>query len=455
MGELDAYRITLLVAGMALLGAAWLPHLLRRRALSFPIVYVGLGALLYSVGLPLPDPNPLRNGEAVERLTELTVLVALLGAGIRIDTRFSWRGWRATWHLLAFGMPLTILGGWLIGQQFLGYSLAGAMLLGAVLAPTDPVLASDLQVGAPGEGGEDPVRFTLTSEAGLNDALAFPFVWLAIAVAGVASLGGVDWGRWLGLDVAWRLAGALAVGWAVGYALMHVVFRLRREDGLSSTGDGLTALAIILLVYGTAELLHTYGFLAVFVAAVVIRHHEYAHDYHGTLNLFAEQCERLLIALLLIGFGGALANGLLDALTWREWTAALAVVLLLRPVGAWLCLWGTPLSGRERWVVATFGVRGIGSFYYLAFAFNHARFDEPARLWAFTGLVVLLSLLLHGMTAKPVMEQLDRWRRLRWFRGAREPEAAAHPPPGRVADVDATPPRGIHRRVRAGQHHHK
>jgi sodium/hydrogen antiporter len=427
MADIDPYKLVLLVAGSALLGAAWLPHLLRRRALSFPILYVALGALLYSVGLPLPDAKPLNNGPAIERLTELTVLVALLGAGIRIDTRFTWRGWRATWHLLAFGMPLTIVGGWLIGQHWLGYSLAGAVLLGAVLAPTDPVLASDLQVGAPHEGQEDPVRLTLTSEAGLNDALAFPFVWLAVAVATAGALGGVDWGRWVALDVAWRLLGAVGVGWLVGYLLMHVVFRIERDDALSRTGDGLTALAIILIVYGIAELLHTYGFLAVFVAAVVIRNYEHGHDYHATLNLFAEQCERLLIALLLIGFGGALATGLLAPLGWREWVAAFAVVLVLRPLGGWVCLWGTPLSGRERWAVATFGVRGIGSFYYLAFAFNHAEFDEPARLWAFVGLVVLLSVLLHGMTAKPVMRQLDRWReRLRFRR--RVPRARSKAP---------------------------
>lgn len=422
MAPQDPYKLALLIVGAALLGAAWLPHLLKRRALSFPIVYVALGALLYATPLPLPDADPLRNGEAVERLTELTVLVALLGAGIRIDTRFSWRGWRATWHLLAFGMPLTIVGGWLIGQHLLGYGMAAALLLGAVLAPTDPVLASDLQVGAPGEGGEDPVRFTLTSEAGLNDALAFPFVWLAVAVAAAGGLGDVDWGRWLAVDVAWRLLGAVGVGWIVGYALMHVVFRFERDRAISSTGDGLTALAIVLIVYGAAELLHTYGFLAVFVAAVVIRNYEHAHDYHATLNLFAEQCERLLVALLLIGFGGALATGLLAALGWREWLGALLVVLVLRPVGGWICLLGTPLSNRERWATAIFGVRGIGSFYYLAFAFNHAGFREAPRLWGFVALVVLLSVLLHGMTAKPVMRQLDHWRaRLPFRRRAQAP----------------------------------
>jgi NhaP-type Na+/H+ or K+/H+ antiporter len=408
---MNPYELSLLVAGIALLGAAWLPHMLRRRALGFPVLYVGFGALLYGVGLPLPAPDPLRNGDVVERLAELTVLVALLGAGIRIDTRFSWRGWRTTWRLLGLAMPLTVLGGWLIGYHFLGYGLAAAALLGAVLAPTDPVLATDLQVAGPGEGGEDPVRFGLTSEAGLNDALAFPFVWLAIAFAGAGGIAAVDWTYWLAVDVLWRLAGGLLVGWGLGYALMHALFRIQRDDGPSRTGDGLTALAIVLVVYAVAQLLHTYGFLAVFVAALVIRHYEHDNAYCATLNLFAEQCERMLMALLLIGFGGALATGLLDALTWREWAAALAIVLVLRPVGAWLCLLGLPLQQRERWAVAIFGVRGIGSFYYLAFAFNHAGFEEQRPLWSIVALVVLLSVLLHGLTAKPAMAQLDRWRR--------------------------------------------
>lgn len=407
---MENYKFVLLVAGIALLGAAWLPHLLKRRALSFPVVYVALGALLYLLPLPLPEIRPAEDRAAIEKLTELTVLVALLGAGIRIDTRFGWRRWHVTWRLLGLAMPLTIIGGALLGYGLLGYSAAAAVLFGAVLAPTDPVLASDLQVGAPGEGGEDPVRFSLTSEAGLNDALAFPFVWLAIAVAAASGMRGVDWMGWLTLDVLWRLGGGLAVGWGIGYALMHVVFRVERAGSLSRSGDGLTALAIILIVYGVAELLHTYGFLAVSVAALVIRHYERDHDYQGTLNLFAEQCERLLIALLLIGFGGALVTGVLAPLRWRDIGAALAIVLVLRPIGTWLCLAGSPLVERDRWAVAIFGVRGIGSFYYLAFAAGHAHFAEAGSLWAVVSLVVLLSVLLHGFTAKPVMDRLDRWR---------------------------------------------
>lgn len=432
---MDPYKFFLLLAGAALLGAAWLPYLLRRQAMSFPVVYVALGALLYLPDLPLPPPDPLRNGVIVERFTELTVLVALLGAGIRIDTRFNWRRWHLTWRLLLIAMPITIVGGTLLGQQVMGYSLAAAALLGAVLAPTDPVLAADIQVDAPGKGGEDPVRFSLTSEAGLNDGLAFPFVWLAIALAGAASSGeAVDWRHWWAVDVAWRLLGGIGIGWAVGYGLMHLLFRVEREHALSRTSDGLTALAIILIVYGVAELVHAYGFLAVFVAAVVIRHYEREHEYHNTLNLFAEQCERLLMALLLIAFGGALAMGLLGTLTWREWAVALGIVFVIRPLGGWLCLLGSGLQSNERWAIAVFGVRGVGSFYYLAFAFNHAKFDEQQSLWSVVALVVLLSVLIHGLSAKPVMHRLDRWRALQ--RAWRWRRRGGHGP---VPEPDGTP----------------
>jgi NhaP-type Na+/H+ or K+/H+ antiporter len=156
-----------------------------------------------------------------------------------------------------------------------------------------------------------------------------------------------------------------------------------------------------------AELCQSYGFLAVFVAAVVIRQQEREHEYHTALNLFAEQCERLLMALLLVLFGGALAGGILSALSWEEIAFALIFVLAVRPLAGWLGTLGTGLHPHERWSVAIFGVRGIGSFYYLAFAMNHAQFPRIEALWAMVCLVVVLSILLHGLTAKRTMRLLD------------------------------------------------
>lgn len=418
---MDPYKLMLALAGVALIGATWLPHLLKRHPVTFPMVYVTLGFLLYASPLQLPRPDPFEHALVTERLTELVVLVALVGAGLRIDTPFGWRAWGPTWRLLAITMPLCILAGVLLGQHLLGLGLASAALLGAVLAPTDPVLAADVQVAGPGEGGEDPVRITLTAEAGLNDGLAFPFVWLAIAISFVLS-GAAEpfWFiDWLLIDLLWRVAGGVLIGGAVGYGLMHLIFRTRGQGSLARSSDGLAALAITLFVYGVAELLHTYGFLAVFVAALMIRHHERSHSYQGTLSLFADQCERLLTAGLLILLGGAVSMGILSALQPVDWIFALAFILIVRPLTGYLALARTPLHARERWAVSLFGVRGMGSFYYLAFALNHGDFSDHPRLWAIVTLVVLLSIVLHGVAATGTMAGLDRWRAWRMRRGRR------------------------------------
>ena len=408
---MDPYKFAILLVGLALLGAAWVPHLVKRNPLTLPILYVALGALVYTLPLPLPPADPVRYPALTERLAELAVLAALVGVGLRIDTRFGWRRWSLTWRLLGITMPLTILAGLWLGQAWLGYSLAAAMLLGAVLAPTDPVLAGDVQVHGPGEGGEDPVRFALTSEAGLNDGLAFPFVWLAVALALASGESPLDWGRWLALDVLWRVLGGVGIGLLLGYALMHLIFRSRGQMSLSRTGEGLTALAITLIVYGIAELCHAYGFLAVFVAALVIRQLERDHDYHGVLDSFAQQLEKLLMSVMLLLLGGSLASGVLAALTWEGAVFAAVFVLGVRPLAGWIGLWGAPVSRGDRWAIAVFGVRGIGSLYYLAFAMNHAYFRDARELWAVVVMVVVLSILLHGLTASGVMAWLDRRRR--------------------------------------------
>ncbi len=408
---MDPYKLLLALTGLALIGATWLPHLLKRHPVTFPMVYVTLGMMLYSLPLPLPDPDPFEYSIVAERLTELVVVVALLGAALRLDRPFGWRRWGTTWRLLAITMPLCIVAGAWLGQHMLGLGLASALLLGAVLAPTDPVLASDVQVGGPDEG-EDQVLFSLSSEAGLNNGLAFPFVWLAIAVATLTSgMFEPGWfSQWLWRDVVWRVVGGALIGWVVGYGLMYLIFRARTQRSLSRTSDGLAALAITLFVYGLAELCHTYGFLAVFVAAVVIRQHERSHRYRGTLNLFAEQCERLLMALLLILLGGSVAIGVLGPLQLIDIAFAVGFVLLVRPIAGVVALIGSPLPARERWMISAFGVRGMGALYFLAFALNHGQFDQHPRLWAIVTLVVLISIMLHGVFATGAMARFDRWR---------------------------------------------
>jgi NhaP-type Na+/H+ or K+/H+ antiporter len=425
-------ELVYLLLGGSLLLAAVLPQLLHRWALSAPIVLVATGMV---IGLlpPLADAqlDPVAARPVIEHVTELTVLVALMGVGLALDRplrwrrRESWRAWSPAWRLLGVAMPLTIGGVALLAWGPLGVAAPAAVLLGAALAPTDPVLASDVQVEGPTLEGEaedidedDEVRFALTSEAGLNDGLAFPFVYAAIFLAtlGPVSQWGVGW-------VAWELVGKVVVGVlvgaAVGWGMARLAFRSpARSVRLAEVGEPLLALAALLMAYGASELVGGYGFLAVFTCALTVRSVERDHDYHRHMHDVINRLETLLTLVVLLGLGFALTNGLLANLDWRGVVVALALVLVIRPLAGWLSFLGhrnqvgasAGLDHRERLVVAFFGVRGVGSIYYVAYAAGAATFPEERWLWSTVGFTVALSVVLHGVLATPVMRRLDQRR---------------------------------------------
>jgi sodium/hydrogen antiporter len=409
----DTVDLTFALLGVGALLAGLLPRLLANRPLSMPIIFLGLGMAVFALPTGLPDPDPLKYPEIAEHLTEIGVIVALMGAGLKLDRPIGWRSWSSTWRLLAIAMPLTIAATALLGWWWIGLAPATAMLLGSALAPTDPVLASDVQVGEPteDEDSEDEVRFALTSEAGLNDALAFPFVYAAIAMATVGAEPAEWILRWLTIDVLYKLAVGMVAGLVTGWLLGRLFFRSRSETfRLAKHSEGFVALAATFLAYGIAEVAGGYGFLAVFVCACSIRASERSHEYHQVLHDFAEQIERLLTVLLLLLLGGAVVGGLLAPLTWKAAAVGLAVVLLVRPVSAWLSLRGAPGSEGEKTVIALFGIRGIGSFYYLSYAVASATFPGSDLAWATVAFVVIVSVVAHGITATPIMERLDRNR---------------------------------------------
>jgi NhaP-type Na+/H+ or K+/H+ antiporter len=407
---MDPYIVFLAGVGVLILFVAWLPMVLRELPLSLPMFCVVIGFTVFSLSAgDLPDP--VTSPELAKRLTELVVIVSLTGAGLKLDRPLRWRTWALTWRLLGIAMPLSIVGIALVGHWLLGLGAAASVLLGGALAPTDPVLASDVQVGPPRSGEEDEVRFTLTAEAGLNDGLAFPFVNLAVALATVG-IAPQEWAwEWLSIDILWKLAVGICAGWGVGRALGWLTFRLPNRASLSRTGDGFVALGATFATYGLTELVHGYGFLAVFVAALQMRDAERHHTYHDRLHEFAEQTERLLMMVLLVLFGGALAGGLLGPLTWSGFAAALIFVFAVRPAAGMLCLIGTTRPAEERAAIAFFGIRGLGSFYYLAFAGTAASFPELPGLWAVISMTVLLSIGMHGITVTPAMRWLDARRR--------------------------------------------
>jgi sodium/hydrogen antiporter len=416
----DGFVAGLLLAGVAILGLVVLTRILEERALSLPIFYLALGAVAFTLVPELPYPDPIEHADEAERLTELGVIVALMGAGLKIDRRVGWPAWASTARLLAITMPLSIAGAALLGWGVAGLLLPTALLLGAAIAPTDPVLASEVQVGPPGRnspsnsvGGEtggddgtDDVRFALTSEAGLNDGLAFPFTYLAVLLAFVGYAPGRWLGQWLLVYVVYKIVVGVVGGIVIGWLIAVVVFRFSAESPLSRSVQGLEAVAGTLIAFAAVELVGGYGFIAVFVAALTLREYERTHEYHEALHGVAEMAEHLLMVAIMVLFGGALANGLLVPLTLEAIAVVLAILLVVRPLAGAIGFLGSDLGVRKRAVISFFGIRGIGSFFYLSWGLNAAPFREAELLWAIVGLVVLVSVVGHGVLATPVMHRL-------------------------------------------------
>lgn len=400
------YIFTLTVIGIAALGMAWMPSITKRFYISYSIIYVIGGVLLYSLVDLLPSPKPVYDAGITIRLTELVVIVSLMGSGLKIDQPFSLKTWAVPFRLVTITMVLCIAAVACISYYLLGFDWATSVLIGAVLAPTDPVLASDVQVGPPLEKTTNKVRFSLTAEAGMNDGMAFPFTWLAIILATV----GFSWpsiGEWVARDVIYKIVAGIVCGYMLGRFLAFLVFYLPEKRNAVLVRDGFVAIAATLMVYGVTEMVKGYGFMAVFVTAITLRNYELNHKYHRKLHDFTDQIERMLVAIMLLLFGGSLVHGILKSLDWYMVGFGLLFVLIVRPVLGLLSLIGSRLHFKEKFAISFFGIRGMGSFYYLAFALQQAQFAHSDQLWSIISFIVLLSIIIHGFTATSVMENIE------------------------------------------------
>ena len=405
MFEIYPYHVLLAAGGVLIILSHWVPRFFsgREPAAAPLLILTGFAAWVVIPGLP-DSIDPTTSPLIWERVSELAVIIGLFGTGLRIDRLTGRKLWAPTARLLLIAMPLTIAALALFGWTAAGMTLSGALLLGAVLAPTDPVLAGDVQVGPPLEGGEHPVRFALTTEAGLNDGLAFPFVHLGImiAAAGAVSFGLV--GEWLARDVLYRIAVGAAAGAMLGWLLGKILFDWPKDNALSRTQSGVIGFAGVLIAYGGAELVEGYGFIAAFVTGLVLRREESHDRYHERLHGFVEALEHTLTALLLIAIGSVIPV-LWPYLDWTHALIGLALIFAIRPLAAWASLAGSGLVGRERLVVAFYGVRGIGSIYYLAYAGHQVELADEAALWATVIFTVVVSVFVHGLTAGIAVER--------------------------------------------------
>jgi sodium/hydrogen antiporter len=404
----DPYVAGLFFCGIALFAAIGALSHERERAFSASLVYLvlGVGAAVAVRVLNVDWVDPLDDARVVERIAELAVIIALFGTGLKLDRPLEWDSWAGVARLLAIGMPLTIALVAAFGVGVMGLSLGAALVLGAVLAPTDPVLAGDIGVGPPGHEDEHEPNFSITGEAGLNDGLALPFVFLGLFVI---DPGGSGWlGEWLLADVVYAVTAGVVIGVGIGWAIAALAVWLKERNLFAPVFDGWLAIPAVLAIYGVTEFAGAYGFVAAFAGGLAFRRYEREHAYNARVHEGAEVAEKFgeLAAVLLLGSMLTLAG--LGEPGLAGWLLVPALLLVIRPLAVAASYLGSGLPAREQAFVGWFGVRGVGSLYYLAVAVGSGYITtDDARAIAWTAIAaVVVSIAAHGITATHLSRRL-------------------------------------------------
>ncbi|MEO6321630.1 MAG: cation:proton antiporter [Polaromonas sp.] len=433
MNGFNAFTLGCVIFGLLLIAKTLGGSFINRLPLSAAMIYLGVGMAIGPLGIGLVRLDALDNRVLLERLTEVAVLISLFTAGMKLELPLTNPRWRIPVQLATVSMIVTVAAITALGVYGLGLSLGAAVLLGAILAPTDPVLASDVQVANPKD--RDRLRFGLSGEGGLNDGTAFPFIMLGLGLLGVHELGEGGW-RWWTVDVLWAVAGGLGLGYVLGTLVGRTILYLRMHHREALGSDEFIALGLIALTYGVALLCHTYGFLAVFAAGLALRRIDDANasafaappetSKNGTELSLEDQAasgaqapanmmnavQRFNTQLeSFVEVGIVLVVGVLVATVefQRDMLWFVPVLfLLIRPLAVYIGLLGTHVKGAQRNLMGWFGIRGIGSLYYLLYAINHN--IQPAlaeRLLSITLAVVIASVVVHGISVTPLMNHYE------------------------------------------------
>jgi len=424
--------IWFVVAGVLFISMALGGSAISRLPLTTAMLYLGVGVLLGPYASGLLSLDVFANAWGLERVTEIAVIVSLFTAGLKLRVPVLDRRWLLALRLAIVSMVVTVA---LVATTLvvvLGWPWGVGIIVGAILAPTDPVLASDVQVEHPFD--QNRLRFALTGEASLNDGTAFPFLMLGLGLLGLHDLGSGLW-RWIALDVLWATGAGIVVGGALGTAVGRLVLYLRRTHREALGLDDFLALGLIALAYGAAVACHAYGFLAVFAAGLALRRVERLGSAHARqpeappkkLNgvseeevaanpdkapafmaqavlAFNEQLERIGEVVIVVLVGSLLSPELLE---WRTLWLLPVLFFVVRPLSVLVGVIGARLTGRELAMMGWFGVRGVGSAYYLAYALVHglpAAFRDDVI--GVTLAVIGASVIVHGITVTPFM---SRW----------------------------------------------
>ncbi len=407
-GVADEFALAVVGFGVALFTAIGALSHQRDKVFSASVIYLALG--LIAAGalslLGIAPIDPVRDATLIEHITELALIVAVFSTGLAIDRRLSWQGWRAVAGLIGVVMPLSIAAIALFGALAMGLSLGAAIILGAALAPTDPVLAGDVGVNAPGDPPEGDARFNLGTEAGLNDGFAAPFILLGIFVAGHSGTGWLA--EWAAADVLYAIVVGAVLGGAIGYVFGALAVRLRDAQMLDRRLDYYFAVPSALVVYGTAEFLGAYGLVAAFCAGVAFRRYDFEHEHNRHVYEGAEVIEKFgeLVVILLLGTMITTAGLQLAGLA--GWLLAPLLLIVIRPALVMALLARSTMNVRERAFIAWFGVRGVAALYYVVLVIGAdvlAPAEELTVFWT-VAICVMSSIVVHGLSATAAMRRL-------------------------------------------------
>ncbi|BAU63881.1 Sodium/hydrogen exchanger [Stanieria sp. NIES-3757] len=397
---MDYYILDLLVIGLLLLfvtlGSGWIARL----PLSYSLIYIVVGIGLGSYGFKLINIRP--DAEFLERLTEFVVIVSVFCCGLKMNRSLNLRNWQTTIRLIGGLMPFSIFTLAAIAHWLFGMSWGAAILLGAILAPTDPVLASEVQLASVKD--KDELRFALTSEGGLNDALAFPFVYF-----GIYAYKDSNWDNWLkdwvAVDLFWAIAAGIVMGFIVAKAVVWCDQRIQKLRPAEHLLEDFIALSTILLAYSLTEIVNGYGFLAVFVAGLVVQQNYFTNQDKRMAQLeFTEQLEKLLEITVVVLLGTMLLINPMINYAGQSIAIAFFLFFLIRPLGVWLFNLDGYLPRPTQYLIGWFGIRGIGSIYYLTYALGKGISGNTAEQIAWiTFTVIVISVVIHGISALPLM----------------------------------------------------
>lgn len=427
-----------LFVGVLLVTMVLAGTLLGRLPLSSAMVYLVLGWLLGPDVSDVLRPDPFVNARTLELLAEVALLISLFSVGLQLGVPMRDRRWRLPLRLAFVSMVAMVAMVTALGVWVLDLPLGAAVLLGAILAPTDPVLAS----GVHSDPGAQPDRlgFSLAGEGGLNDGAAFPFVMLGFGLLGMNDMG-PGFVRWWGIDLVWATVGGVAIGGLLGAAIGRLVVYLRSRHDEAIGLDVFLGLGLVGMAYGVAQLSLASGFLAVFTAGLALQRvrerpkpdtrpldaaagsqgHSYqtmaTHSHHASATMrdsvqaFNEQLEKLAELALVLVVGAMLAYA--KPLPAAGWFVPL-MLLVLRPLSVLAATAGERLTKPQRAMIGWFGIRGIGSVFYLLFALRHGVEGRVADiLVSLTLWSVAASIVAHGLTAQPLMHRYLGWRKRR------------------------------------------